>query len=61
MSTCALIRRTECHSELQTLWETMDEEDLILFKRVVNILVFASRYRWGSQSVWVLCRIAVLV
>ena len=60
MSTCALIRRTECHSEFQTLWETMDE-DLILLKRVVNILAFASRYTWGSQSVWVLYRIAVPV
>lgn len=53
MSTFALSRRMECHSEFWTLWE-MFTEDPILVKRIVHILGFVSRCRRGSPSVWIL-------
>lgn len=49
MSTCALVRGTECHSEFQTLWEMMDE-DLILLKTELSIFWFLLQGAHGAPS-----------
>ena len=49
MSTCALIRETECHSEFQTLWEKTDE-NLILLEKELSIFWSLLQGAHGAPS-----------